>query len=90
MATWPTCGQSGYITPAVLGVPNAQRGENNEKCPLGPHVGKEATSPLPSWVSPTLNAGTTMRNGYLAHMWEKRLHQLCRLGGPQRTTRGQQ
>ena len=137
MATWPTCGQSGYInpnaengylahmwakcyitpavlgvpnaqrgennekwllgphvgkvaTPAVLGVPNAQRGDNNEKWLLGPHVGKVATSPLPSWGSPTLNAGTTMRNGYLAHMWAKWLHHPCRLGGPQRSTRGQQ
>ena len=112
MATWPTCGQSGYITPAVLGVPNAQHGDNhekwlltggqsgyinpavlgvpnagahnNEKWLLGPHVGKVATSPLPSWGSPTLNAGTTMRNGYLADMWAKWLHHPCRLGGPQR------
>ena len=90
MATWPTCGQSGYITPAVLGVPNAQRGDNNEKWLLGQHVGKVATSPLPSWGSPTHNAGTTMRNGYLAHMWAKRLHHPCRLGGPQHSTRGQQ
>ena len=82
MATWPTCGQSGYITPAVLGVPNAQHGDNNEKWLLGPHVGKVATSPLPSWGSPTLNAGTTMRNGYLAHMWAKWLHHPCRLGVP--------
>ena len=90
MATWPTCGQRGYITPAVLGVPNAQRGDNNEKWLLGPHVGKVATSPLPSWGSPTHNAGTTMRNGYLAHMWAKRLHHPCRLGGPQRSTRREQ
>ena len=90
MATWPTCGKRGYITPAVLGVPNVQHGDNNAKWLLGPHVGKEATSPLPSWGSPTLNAGTTMRNGYLAHMWAKRLHHPCRLGGPQHSTRGQQ
>ena len=82
MSTWPTCGQKGYITPAVLGVPNAQHGDNNEKCLLGPHVGKVATSPLPSWGSPTLNAGTTMRNGYLAHMWAKWLHHPCPLGVP--------
>ena len=82
MATWPTCGKRGYITPAVLGVPNAQRGDNNEKCLLGPHGGKVATSPLPSWGSQTLNAGTTMRNGYLAHMWAKWLHHPCRLGVP--------
>ena len=82
MATWPTCGQRGYITPAVLGVPNTQRGNKNQKWLLGPHVGKVATSPLPSWGSPTLNAERTMRNGYLAHMWAKWLHHPCRLGVP--------
>ena len=29
MAMWPTCGQSGYITPAVLGIPNT-RGQKPE------------------------------------------------------------
>ena len=82
MATWPTCGQKGYITPAVLGVPNTQHGDKNQKWLLDPHVGKVATSPLPSWGSPKLNAERTMRNGYLAHMWEKRLHHPCRLGLP--------
>ena len=90
MATWPTCGKRGYITPALLGVPNTQRGDNNEKWLLGPHVGKEAAAPLPSWGSPTLNAERTMRNGYLAHMWAKKLHHPCRLGDPQRSTRGRQ
>ena len=48
MAMWPTCGQSGYITPAALAVPNAQRGDKNQKWLCGPHVGKVATIPLPS------------------------------------------
>ena len=26
---WPTCGQSGYITPAILGVPNAALGSQH-------------------------------------------------------------
>ena len=80
MATWPTCGQRGYITPTVLGVPNAQRGENNHKWLCGRHVGKGATSPLPSWGPPPLNAGGKIRNGYVAHMWAKWVHHPCRLG----------
>ena len=32
---WPTCGQSGYVTPAVSGVPTAsERGEKSEVAPL--------------------------------------------------------
>ena len=54
---WSTCGHSGYITPTVLGVPNLQRGEKNLKWLSGPHVGKVATSPLPSWGSSTLSVG---------------------------------
>ena len=56
-------GQSGYITPAILGVPNAQRGDENQKWLSGPHVDKVATSPLPSWGSTTFTAGTKIRNG---------------------------
>ena len=32
---WPTCGESGYITPAFSGIPNAQHGE---KIRNGPQV----------------------------------------------------
>ena len=71
MATWPTCKQSGYITPAVLGVPNARRGEKKWKWLPGAHVGKVATSPLSSWEPRTLNAGRKNGNGYLAQMWAK-------------------
>ena len=96
MATWPTCGQSGYITPAVLGVPNAQREDKNQKWLCCPHVGKVATAPLLYWGSPTLflgyaplSAGTKPRNGYVGHMWAKWLVHPYRLGDPQRLTRGQ-
>ena len=80
---WPTSGQSGYVTPAVLGIPTAaERGAKSEVAHLwakwlrhpcrlgdphrfrargemrsGPQVGKVATSPLPSWVSPPLQSG---------------------------------
>ena len=48
MATWPTCGQRGYITPALSGVPNAQRGDKRQIWLPAPHVGNRATSPLTS------------------------------------------
>ena len=83
IAAWPRCGQSGYITPAVLGVLNARRGDNKQKWLHGPHMGKLTTSPLPCWRSPTLHARTKNRNGYLGRMWAKRLHHPCHLEGPQ-------
>ena len=43
---WPTCGQSGYVTPAVSGDPHRCRaGGEIRSAPL---MGKVATSPLPS------------------------------------------
>ena len=52
---WPTCGQSGYVTPAVLGIPTAA--ERGGQIRSGPQVGKVATSPLPSRGSPALQSG---------------------------------
>ena len=49
MATRAICEQSGYITPAVSGVPGAQRGDHKQKRLPTPHVSKMATSPVPSW-----------------------------------------
>ena len=89
MTVWPTCGQSGYITPAVLGVINDQRREENHKWLCGPHVGKVATSPLPSWGSPTPSAGTTISNGTVAHIGANRLHHRCGLWGPKGSSRRQ-
>ena len=80
---WPTCGQGGYVTPAVSGIPTAsERGAKSEVAHLwarwlrhpcrlgnphrcragggirsGPHLGKVATSPLPSRGSPPLQSG---------------------------------
>ena len=80
---WPTCGQSGYVTPAVSGIPTASEWGAKSKvahlwakwlrhpCRLGDphrfrvggeirsglHVGKVATSPLPSRGSPPLQSG---------------------------------
>ena len=80
---WPTCGHSGYLTPAVSGVPNALHGD---KIRNGPHVGTVATSPLPSRGSPMLCTGTKSE---MAHMWAQWLPHPCRLGGPQCSARGQ-
>ena len=52
---WPTSGQIGYLTPAVLGIPTAS--ERGAKIRSGPQVGKLATSPLPYRGSPPLQSG---------------------------------
>ena len=49
---WPTCGQSGYVTPAVSGIPTASK--RGGEIRSGPLVGNVATSPLPSGGSPPL------------------------------------
>ena len=76
---WPTSGQSGYLTPAVSGIPTAS--EAGGKIRSGPQVGematsllvgKVATSPLPYRRSPPLQSGgqnqkwpTSGQSGYL-------------------------
>ena len=62
--------------------------KKNRKCLPSPHVGKVATSPLPSWWSPTPSGGTVIGNGCVAHMWAMWLHHTCRLGSPQRSKLG--
>ena len=53
---WPTCGESGYVTLAVPGIPTAaERGGGGIRSGL--LVGKVATSPLPSRGSPPLQSG---------------------------------
>ena len=53
----PTCGQSGYVTPAVSGIPTAAERGGGGGIRGGPLVGKVATSPLPSQGSPPLQSG---------------------------------
>ena len=138
--TWLTSGQSGYVTPAVPGIPTAaERGAKSEVAHLwakwlchpcrlgdphrfraggkirsGPLVGKMATSPLPSRGSPPPQSGgqnykwpTDGQNGYVtpavsgipnpseraaksevAHLWAKLLRQPCRLGDAHRFRAG--
>ena len=53
---WPRSGQSGYVTPAVSGIPtSSERGGGGIKS--GPEAGKVATSPLPARGSPPLESG---------------------------------
>ena len=83
---WPTCGQGGYITPAVSGIPIAsQRGD---KIRSGPLVGKMATSPLASRGSPPLHSGGTKSE--VAHLWARWLRHPCRLGDPHQFRAGGQ
>ena len=81
---WPTSGQSGYVTPAVSGIPTAA--ERGGEIRSGPQVGKVATSPLPSRGSPPLQSGgenqkwpTCGQSGYVTP---------CRLGDPHRCRAG--
>ena len=99
---WPTCGQRGYVTPAVSGIPTAAKRGGEIKS--GPLVGKVATSPLPSRGSPPLQSGggnqkwpTNGQSGYVtpvksevAHKWAKWLRHPCRLGDPHRFRAGGQ
>ena len=83
---WPTCGQGGYVTPAVSGMPAAS--ERGDKIRSGPLVGKVATSPLPSRGSPPLQSGATKSE--VAHLWARWLRHPCRLGDPHRFRAGRQ
>ena len=83
---WPTCGQNGYLTPAVSGIPTAS--ERGDKIRSGPLVGEMATSPLPSRGSPPLQCGGTKSE--VAHLWAKWLPHPCRLGDPHRFRAGGQ
>ena len=77
---WPTCGQGGYVTPAVSGIPTAS--ERGDRISSGPLVGKVATSPLPPRGSPPLQSGGTKSE--VAHLWARWLRHPCRLGDPHR------
>ena len=81
---WPTSGQSGYVTPAVSGIPTAA--ERGGGIRSGPLVGKVATSPLPSRGSPPLQSAGAKSE--VAHLWAKWLRHPCRLGDPHRCRAG--
>ena len=83
---WPTSGQSGYLTPAVSGIPDRFRAGG--KIRSGPQVGKLATSPLPYRGSPT--ASQRGAKSEVAHKRAKWLPHPCRIGDPHRFRAGGQ
>ena len=95
---WPTCGQSGYVTPAVSGIPTAaQRGAKSEvahlwakwlrhPCRLGDPHRYRATSPLLSRGSPPLLSRGAKSE--VAHLWAKWPRHPCRLRDPHRCKAG--
>ena len=79
----PTSGQIGYITPVVLGVPNAsERGVNST---LAHKWADWLHNPYCLGVPNTLEPGTISA---LAHKWADWLHNPCRVGDPQRFREG--
>ena len=82
---WPTRGQIGYLTPAVLEESQQLRGGN--QMTHGPHVGRSAISTLPCWVVP--NVSQRGMEPKVAHMWTYWPHHPCRIrGSPTLESRG--
>ena len=63
-----------------------QRFRAGDKISSGPHMGRLATSRLPSGVPNALERGT---KSALAHKWPGWLGHPCRMGGPQRFKAGE-
>ena len=81
---WPTCGQSGYVTPAGSGIPTAaERRGGNQKWPTSGQSGY--VTPAVSGIPTTSERGA---NSEVAHLWAKWLRHPCRLGDPHRLTAG--
>ena len=80
---WPTSGQSGYVTPAISGIPTASEGGQNQKWP---------TSGQSGYVTPTVSGIPTASQRWgkseVAHLWAKWLRHPCRLGYPHRCRAG--
>ena len=96
----PKRGRKCYVTPALPGVPNAKRREQNQKWLPHPYFvgrpreGANATSPLHSRGVPTPSAGSKIRSGCLTLSFseaQKRAEMVrhpCILQSPQRQARG--
>ena len=81
---WPTCGQNGYVTPAVSGIPTvAERGGGNQKWPTS-----RQNSDVPPAVSGIPTASERGAKSEVAHLWAKWLCHPCRLGDPHRFRAG--
>ena len=80
---WPTSGQSGYLTPAVSGIPTAS--ERGAKSEVAHKWAKWLTHPCRSRGSPPLQRG---EKSEVAHKWAKWLPHPCRIGDPHRCRAG--
>ena len=63
MATWPTCGQSGYITPVVLGVPNGEQGDRKAGMATLPTFGERG------YISRPLTGVPNAQREDKKHIW---------------------
>ena len=80
---WPTCGQSGYVTPAVPGIPTAAERGGNQKWPTCGQSGY--VTPAVSGIPTAAERGGKSE---VAHLWAKWLRHPCRLGDPHRCRAG--
>ena len=80
---WPTCGQSGYVTPAVSGIPiAAERGSKSE----WPTCGQSGyVTPAVSGIPTASERGAKSE---VAHLWAKWLRHPCRPWDPHRFRAG--
>ena len=80
---WPTCGQIGYLTPAVSGYPTAaERGAKSEVAHL-----------WANWLPHPCRIGDPLRfravaKSEVAHLWANWLPHPCRIGDPHRFRAG--
>ena len=80
---WPTSGQSGYLTPAISGIPTAsERGAESEV------AHKWANWHLTPAVSGIPTASEREAESEVAHNWAKWLPHPCRIGDPHRFRAG--
>ena len=80
---WPTSGQSGYLTPAVSGIPTASE----------PGAKLEVADKWANWLPHPCRIGDPHRfrpgaKSEVAHKWAKWLPHPCRLGDPTASERG--
>ena len=80
---WPTCGQNGYVTPAVSGIPKAaERGAKSEVAhKWAKWLRHIAVSGIPT-------ASERGAKSEVAYLWAKWLCHRCRLGDPHRFRAG--
>ena len=82
----PTCGQSGYVTLAVSGIPIASERGQNQKWPPCRQSGYVTPAVSPSQGSPPVQSGGA--KSQVANLWAKWLRHPCRLRDPHRFRAG--